>query len=288
MLHSSFYVVFGLAASAVLLGWAYFRRYEITRPPIGVFNVGDVAFMIGAIVLLPYLYLAFPLWLVVGIFALGILSILYFTAEPVLEARWAVWIVVLGLLGADILAQFQFGVMSTPFLAVNNVVLVLAVIGTTNLWAQSGMKAQDITILGGVLAVYDFIATSLLPLTTDLLARLAGVPFTPLVAWGVGGDHLAIGLGDLLLATAFPLVMRKAFGWSAGIAATAINLGTMAAMMALLELANLNVALPVMTALGPLVVLQYGYWMRRRGWERSMWQYLQVEPVNQRTIALKR
>ncbi len=66
VLHPSFYVVVGFAASAVLLGWAYFRRYEITRPPVGVFGLGDVAVMIGAIVLLPYLYLAFPLWLVGG------------------------------------------------------------------------------------------------------------------------------------------------------------------------------------------------------------------------------
>ena len=66
MLNSSFYVVLGFAASAVLLGWAYFQRYEISRPPIGVIGLGDVVVMIGAIVLLPYLYLAFPLWIVGG------------------------------------------------------------------------------------------------------------------------------------------------------------------------------------------------------------------------------
>lgn len=278
MLHPSFYVVLGVATSAVLLGWAYFRRYEISRPPIGVLGIGDVAFMIGAIVLIPYLYLAFPLWLVAGIFALGVLSILYFTAEPVIGARLAVWLVVLLLLGADIWTRFGFGAMSTPFLAVNNAILVLAVVGTTNLWAQSGMKARDAAVLGGVLAVYDLIATSLLPITTDLLTRLVGMPLTPLVAWGVGSERLAIGLGDLLLATVFPLVMRKAFVRSAGIVAIAISLATIATIMALLELGNLNVALPVMTALGPLMVLQYGYWIRRLGRERTTWQYLQAEP----------
>jgi hypothetical protein len=262
----------------VLLGWAYFRRYEIQRPPIGVFSLGDVAVMIAAIILLPYLYLAFPLWLVAGIFALGVLSILYFVAEPVFQARWAVWLVVLLLLGADIWTQFEFAAMSTPFLAVNNVVLILAVVGTTNLWAQSGMKARDVTVLGGVLAVYDLIATSLLPLTTDLLTRLTGIPLAPVVAWGAGSTLLAIGLGDLLLATVFPLVMLKAFGRSAGIAAIAINLGTIAGMMTFLDLANINVALPAMTVLGPLMVLQYGYWRRRLGQERTTWQYLQGEP----------
>jgi hypothetical protein len=279
MVHPSSYVVLGFTASAVLLGWAYFRRYRLARPPIGVFGLGDVAFMIGAIVVVPYLYLAFPLWLVAGIFASAMLSILYFTAEPILRSRWAIWLVVLVLPGADIWSAFRFGPTSVPFLIVNNTVLILAIVGATNLWAQSGMKARDITVLAGVLAVYDLIATSLLPLTTDLFTRVASIPFAPLVAWGIGNDLLSIGLGDLLLAT-FPLVMRKAFGRSAGIAAMAITLGAIAALMVLLGLGNVYVAEPAMTVLGPLMVLQYGYWLRRRGHERTTWQYLQIEPLN--------
>jgi len=288
MLNSSFYVVLGFAASAVLLGWAYFQRYEISRPPIGVIGLGDVVVMIGAIVLLPYLYLAFPLWIVGGIFALGISSILYFTAEPVLQARWAVWLAVLALLGADIWTQFQFGAMSNPFLLVNNTVLIIAIVGATNLWAQSGMKARDIAVLGGVLALYDLIATSLLPLTTDLFGRLASIPLAPLVAWGAGSGSLGIGLGDLLLATVYPLVMRKGFGRSAGIVAMVITLGVTAVMMALLKLTNSSVTLPAMTALGPLMVLQYGYWIRRLGQERTTKQYLQAESSNRRTIVSDR
>jgi hypothetical protein len=47
MLTTSFYVVLGFSASAVLLGWAYFRTYQLARPSIGVINLADVAFMIG-------------------------------------------------------------------------------------------------------------------------------------------------------------------------------------------------------------------------------------------------
>ena len=49
--------------------------------------------------------------------------------------------------------------------------------------------------------VYDFVATSRLPLMHDLVTRLAGLPFAPLVAWHTGaGQHgLGVGLGDLLL-----------------------------------------------------------------------------------------
>ena len=32
-------VVLAYTAAAVLLGWGYFRRYPVTRPPLGVFNL---------------------------------------------------------------------------------------------------------------------------------------------------------------------------------------------------------------------------------------------------------
>jgi len=285
MLATSFYVVLGFTASAVLLGWVYFRNYQLARPSIGVLNLGDVAFMIGVIILIPYLYLAFPLWLVAAILAMAMLSILYFVGEPVLRARWATWGVALLLLGADVGTSLHFGASSPAFFLVNNTVLIVAVVGVTSLWAQSGMKARDVAVLGGVLALYDLIATSLLPLMSDLIWRLTSIPFAPVVSWGVGPDRLLIGLGDLLLATVFPLVMRKAFGRSAGMAAMIINLGTIAATLAFLQLAKMEVALPVMTGLGPLMVLQYGYWMRRRGQERTTWQYLQTEPLDRRRTA---
>jgi hypothetical protein len=280
MISTSLYVVVAFTASAVVLGWVYFRTYQIARPSIGVLNLADVAFMIGVIILIPYLYLALPLWLVAAILAMAMLSILYFVAEPLLRARWANWVVALSLIGADVGANLYFGATSTTFFLVNNIVLVLAVVGVTSLWAQSGIKARDVAVLGGVLALYDLIATSLLPLMTDLIARLASIPFAPVVSWGVGPDRFVIGLGDLLLATVFPLAMRKAFGRSAGIAAIAINLGTIAATLASLQLARVEVGVPLMTALGPLMVLQYGYWIRRLGRERTTSEYLRMEPLN--------
>jgi hypothetical protein len=151
--------------------------------------------------------------------------------------------------------------------------------GLSNLWAQSGMKARHVALLAGVLAVYDLIATSLLPVTTDLVSRLAGMPFSPMVVWGTGHDRLGIGLGDLLLATVFPLVMRKAFGRKAGLVALAVALGTLGALLTLLELRGVPATLPAMTPLGPLMVLKYVYWVHRRGPERTIGEYLQAEPV---------
>jgi hypothetical protein len=52
-----------------------------------------------------------------------------------------------------------------------------------------------------------------------------------------------------------------------------------------LQLARLEAAVPLMTGLGPLMVVQYGYWVRRRDQERTTWEYLQVEPLDRRRTA---
>jgi hypothetical protein len=274
MLHLSFVVVLGCAGGSILLGSLYFRRYEMSRPPLSVVTLGDVAIMMGAVIIVPYLYLILPLSIVVGIFVLGVFSILYAMWEPVLHSRWAIWATALILLVADVFAHRYTGSAGTAYLLINDIVLVLTIVGIANLWAQGGMTARDVAMLALFLAGYDLIATSLLPLTNAMFDHLAGIPLTPVVAWGVGSQRLEIGLGDLLLATVFPLVMRKAFGSVAGFAAMAIELGAMAVMMIALSVASIHATLPLMTVLGPLLAAQYAYWRRERGAERTMRQYL--------------
>ena len=278
-LDTALYVVVAYAAGAVLLAWVYFRRFRVTRPPIGVFNLRDVMLMIGAIVLVPYLYLAVPPWLEATLLGLGMLTILQVTLEPILPGRWMSWAVTLVMLSADVAAALVFGAPSPPFQLANNTVLAIAVIGAANLWVQSGMKARDAAVLGAALMVYDFVATSVLPLMNDLIDRLAGLPFAPQITWASdGGQWLGVGLGDLLLAAVFPLVMRKAFGRRAGLLALGLGLATLTAMLALLDLRVVRVTVPAMVALGPLMVAQYLFWARRLGTERTTWQYLQAEP----------
>ena len=275
----SFGVVGVCTAAAVLLGWIYFRRYRLSRPPIGVMNLADVAIMVGGIVLVPYLYLLLPSVLVTALLGASIVGILYFVCEPVLRARSAVWIVVVVLAACDLGAWLAFGAGSGPFLAVNDVLVVVAVIGVSNLWAQSGLKARDVAVLAGALTVYDFIFTTQLSLMTDLIGRLAGLPFAPLVAWSAGeGTWLSIGLGDLLLATAFPLVMRKGYGLTAGQVAMVVALALVAALLMLSGTGLMREVFPVMVVLGPLIVCQYAYWRWRYGLERTTREYLLAEP----------
>jgi hypothetical protein len=281
MTHLSYYVVIGCTACALLGSWAYFRRYQVSRPPIGVFNLIDIALMALLIILVPLLYLLLPLWLAAALLLLVALSILYFACEPVLKARWAIWLASLLLLALDGAAAFLFGTRQNAFFAINNLVLLLIVVGATNLWVQSGMKARDAAVLGAFLACYDFIATSRLPLMGDLVTRLAGLPLAPLVAWSSEHTLWGIGLGDLLLASVFPLVMRKAYGRTAGLVALLLAFVAIGALPVL----PFQGLFPVMVILGPLMVLQYLYWRRRRGRECTTWQYLQEEPVNPPAVA---
>jgi hypothetical protein len=275
----AFWVVVAFAAGGVVLAWWYFRRFRISRPPIGVFNLRDVALMIGAIVLVPFLYVAVPAWLAATLLGLGLFSVLHVSLEPVLPGRGTAWIAALALLAADVVVAQVYGAPSWPFLFANNTVLMISIIGAANLWAQSGMKARDAAVLGAALTIYDFVATSVLPLMNDLIGRLASLPFTPQIT-GLSADSqwLGVGLGDLLLASVFPLVMRKAFGRNAGLLALCVGLVTLAAMLVLLDLRIVRITLPAMVALGPLMVAQYIFWTRRLGRERTTRAYLDAEP----------
>jgi len=255
----------------------------MTRPPLGVMHLGDVAIMLVAIVLLPYLYLSLPGWLVVALFAVGSLGLLQLLVEPMVHGpwrRWLPWVLAAVLVAADIILARQAGTDSLPYLAVNNAVLLLTVMAVTNVWVQSGLRARDLAILGGALVVYDLVATSLLPLSSDLIARLANLPFTPVLAWPVGTEGwVGIGLGDLLFATAGPLVFRKAFGPTAGVAAVLVALGAVGAVLVIGALGLLPAVFPMMVVLGPLLLTQYLAWCWVRGHERPTAQYLREDPL---------
>jgi hypothetical protein len=272
-------IVFTGAALAAGVSWLYFRRYAITRPPIGVFNLRDVAILTTAIAVIPYVYLELPLVVVAGLLTVTVTGILYFTLEPVLRRRLAVVGVAAVAVGVDIALAVAQGTTSNAFLALNDALMVVAVVGVANLWAQSGMGAKEVTVLAAALAGYDFVATSQLTLMTDLIGRLSGIPFVPFLAWDAAtGDGLGVGLGDLLLLSAFPLAMRKSFGRTAGLYGLGIGLAIVAGVLLVIELGAIDTAIPVMVVLGPVMVGQYRFWDRRLE-QRTTWQYLRAEPL---------
>jgi hypothetical protein len=272
-------IVVAGGALAACLSWLYFRHCMITRPPIGVFNLRDVAMLTTAIAVIPYVYLELPLVVVAGVLTVTVTSILYFTLEPVLHRRLAVLGVAAVAVGGDIALAITLGTTSSAFLALNDAVMVVAVVGVANLWAQSGMGAREVTVLAAALAVYDFAATSQLTLMSDLINRLSGIPFVPFLAWDTAsGNGLGVGLGDLLLLSAFPLAMRKSFGRTPGLCGLGIGLTVLTGVLLVIELGAIDSAIPVMVVLGPLMVAQYRYWDRRLA-QRTTWQYLRAEPL---------
>ena len=111
---------------------------------------------------------------------------------------------------------------------------------------------------------------------SDLITRVADLPFAPVVAWPTaGGQWSGIGLGDLLMAAVFPLVMRKGFGRAAGVWTMASVIAALTIVLAL----PIQSDFPVMVVLGPLMVLHYAYWRYMRGPERTTFAYLQMEPT---------
>jgi hypothetical protein len=274
---SALVIVAGHAVATICLGWVYFGRWRMTRPPIGVMNLGDVLVVLGGVVALPLLYLAAPAWLVMALLALGALGAVYAAVEPVVRSAVACWIAVALVVVGETLSFSVAGPGSMASFTINNVVLICGVVGVSNLWAQSGLKARDAAILGGALTAYDLIATWYLPLMSDLFERLGAQPFAPIVGWpGADGGWVGIGLGDLVVATVFPLSMRKAYGRSAGLLALGTGVSVIVGILALGTLGRLSI-FPVMVVLGPAMVIQYGFWARRVRTERSTIEYRRAE-----------
>lgn len=272
-------VVDGLVAACFVAAWRFFRRYQLNRPPLGTFNRTDIVVMLCALVTVPYLYLVLPAWVAGGFLGLGVASILSVALRPVFPHRWTARVAVATLVAADVGLAAGPGASSALFVAVNNAVLLLAVVGTATLWAQGGMKARHLALLAAGVTVYDLVATTQASVMADIAQRLSAIPFVPFVSWGPPGDGLGVGLGDLLVGAVFPLVMRKAYGRTAGRLALGSAVVSVVGLLTAVRLTATTALVPAMVVLGPLIVAQVAYWQRRCGAERATWQYLRHDPL---------
>lgn len=275
-MHVDFAVTLVSALVTIALASVYFRRLQVNRPPVGVVNARDVWILLAGIVAIPYLYLALPLGVVATLLATATIGILLFTFAP-LARLWLRLVLAVGATAADIAMALTVGTQSNTFLAVNNAVLVIAVIGIANLWAQSGMRAVHVAAMALGLAVYDLVATLGLPLMTDLLERLNDIPLVPFIGWRAAGDEFLLGFGDLLLLALFPLVMRKAFGRRAAAIALAVTSLVLILLLAAVEFGLLGRIVPAMVVLGPLMAALCAVWLRRQGRERTSREYLTAD-----------
>ncbi|MEV0135644.1 hypothetical protein AB0H83_45240 [Dactylosporangium sp. NPDC050688] len=279
-------VVLFCSACSVVGGWWYFRHLAVTRPPFGVVNLRDVAVAMTAFALLPHIYRSIPIIVVAVVLAVFTLAGLLVVLEPLVRGatRWAVC---LALVGADVGIGLAAGVTSEVFLVVNDAVVVLMVIGIANLWAQGGLRARHLAVFAAALTVYDIVVTWQFTIMFDLFVDLSRLPLFPMAAWALDDvqHSTLLGVGDLLMATLAPLVLRRAYGRTAGLVALACGLGTLTAVLVLLATGLIGHTIPVMVFLGPVTVVQYLYWHLTRGDERTTRQYLLAEPLAHRAIS---
>src|SRR5450631_1646057 len=130
-------VILFLSAVCLGMGWIYFEAVQIQRPPIGVMNRNDVLWIFLLTILIPILYLALPMNVVIVIVVLAAISLAYVTLEPLFRSLVLRWIVVLTLISANLIATAILGVSHPVTMAINNLNFIITAIGIANLWAQA-------------------------------------------------------------------------------------------------------------------------------------------------------
>jgi hypothetical protein len=251
-----------LVLATVAASAAYRRWVTIPRPPVGRFVWSDIWVMVVVVVGMPFAYVRLPVWLVVGLFGLVTLLVLQTTLSPVFGGRLAA-LAAAAACAAEAAATGVGAGGHAALLAVNDLVVVLLTVGVTNMWAQTGMKAPHVAALAAALTVYDALATSVSSLTVDFLGRFAGMPFAPVLAVQYSSGPVLIGLGDCLMLTIWPLVAARTYGRVAAAWAVAVDAAVLAGLLGGFASHALQGTVPLLTPLGPLVVLQYLFWRRR-------------------------
>jgi hypothetical protein len=265
----------GWAASAGLVGCTglliaasvlYFHKWVLPRAPIGFFRAFDIAIMSAIVVIAPLIYLWLPPAVVVTIFALVLLAAIQLVLAPIIGGRIALAVSIV-LCGTTAAAWLLGHPLLTTVLT--DLVLSLGVVGVTNLWVQGGLRARHVAWLAGLIAVYDLIATTLTSVTTRLATELQGMPFAPVFALTGGRAPVSIGLGDLLLLVLFPLAAARAFGRAAALVAGISAAAIVALAEALIRAGLFTTALPLVTILGPAIIIQYAFWRQLGRRERT-------------------
>lgn len=259
-------------ALAMLLSVAYFRRYRMPQPPLGVMNLSDVALALVCIVVVPYLHVLAPSWASTGFLALVMGGLFALLLEPMIPRRRWRWLLALAGVALGIAAPSLRPGDSHVFTTVNNALIVLAVVSIANVWVQSGASARTLVVMAMAVTVYDFVFTGRLPLTADLFARLDHRPFEPLIGWRDGPVWPAMGLGDTLMASAFVLGLYKAWGRGAAAAGLSAMLLVLPVLFLRPFFGTLFVtdAYPAMVVIGPVQWAVYAACRRRHGPERTL------------------
>lgn len=268
-------VVFALYALALGLSLAYFARVRMPPPPIGVMNLSDVAVAMGCIVLVGYLHVLMPAAVATAFLAVVMGTLFLLLLEPLVgRAIWR-WALASGLVALGLASPHLAPGDPNVYTAVNDALIVLAVVAVANAWMQSGLRVRHLVVMALAIAAYDVVVTCRMTVTEAVFIRLDQRPFAPLIGWRDGPVWPGVGLGDTLMAAGFVLGLEKGWGRRAAMA----GLGAMVAALAIAFFRPFVGALcvshtyPVMAIIAPVQVAVYLLVRRLHGPEATLADY---------------
>ena len=260
----------------------YLRRVRMERPPVGTFNGRDIVILLTFVIALPFMYGYLPYWLITCLLALTFTSALYIGYSQVI-GRTRTWIGIGLLIGLNIYTSHHLlgTTLGWQMWWLEIAVLVgLAAVSVSNLYVQGGMKLKYVAWISLVLAIYDLVFATILPLTDKLVSGYLSHPLDPLLGFRFGIDNYGVGLGDMLVYSLFVVAAYKAYGKTG----LRIGFGMVGFFGAFVTAAvpwiinvldvELDLLVPSQVIFGPAAFACY-LWMRRRyGPERTMAEFM--------------
>ncbi len=278
-------VVLIAALLAPLLSLLYFRRVRLERPALGVFNTRDILLILAFILSLPFLYLILPSFVLTGMLALTFSTALYIALRPFLRPLYLWPLVAILLVGDIVVTRTLMGTTQgwQIYWVFNNVIVLCAVVGISNLYTQGGMRMRQVVWFSFILGAYDIFFDLVVPVSAHLADRFHGQPLDAAMGWISGSYSANLGIGDILIFALFTISAYKGFGRK-GLFAAILTVGLFGAIMpsfsplVILPLVRggVGITIPAQTFFGPFAVLTY-YLLRRSGPERSMAQWTSAE-----------
>ncbi len=277
---------------------AYFRRVRLERPAIGTFNRRDIVVVFGFIIVLPVMYLTFPLWLTTCLLILTFTGALAIGYRPLLTPT-QLWVGIGVLLGANLwIGQNMLGTVSGWQLSwiENDIIVVLAAVAVVNLYVQGGMRLRHVAWFALTLAVYDALFILVVPVTNTLVQGFLGYPLNPSFGMRLGLYNATVGIGDLLVYGLFTIAAFKAYGRQAARISVALVAvfgaalpGCAGLLFESLTDARTDLIVPAQTVFGPVAFIGYLWMKHRYGRERTMEEFLAssdvVRPVSMAPVA---
>ncbi|MFL6137750.1 MAG: hypothetical protein ACJ74O_08130 [Frankiaceae bacterium] len=266
-----------------LLTLLYLRRVRLERPTIGTFNRRDLVTLFGFIVVLPFLYVVLPQWLLTSALVITFCGALSIGARPLLSPT-RTWLALGVLIGLNIwMARTLLGTVVgwQAYWLETDVIVILAAVCAANLYVQGGMRLKHVAWFALILAGYDAVFTLKWPVTNHLAERFLGFPLDPSVGFRMGVYNASIGVGDLLVYSLFMVAAYKAYGRVAAQVSMGIIIVFGAVVPAMAPLlfrvlidARTDLVVPAQAAFGPVAFLCYRLLKHRYGQERTMAAFL--------------